>query len=170
MVNGRRLKAALALAGVFLLGAATGGLSIYVLEQREYAQELTLGPGLRHERRILRAFSDELELTEEQRDAVGAILSEHRRRRQRLMDDLDEVCVAPIRTEKARIDDAIRALLSADQRRRFDALLERQAQLAGGRRGPRSGGPAHGFGPRRGAGPRRSYDSGVEDAVSDPQR
>lgn len=138
------MTAVAALVAVFCLGCIAGGLAAHAWSEASYADELMLGPGLRHEQRMLQGLARRLNLTDEQRSRIQTLATEHGKTHRELMGALDEACFSRIEAEKERFDFAIRALLTPDQQRRFDELLAQQA-MRFGRRGPRGGyGGRHG--------------------------
>jgi len=134
-----KLKGALVLVGVFVLGALAGGAGMRTWMQREQAEEITQGPGRRLERRHLRALVRTLNLTRHQRDQVETIMQKHRPERDRLLQELSDNCGAPMQEHKQKIDSEIRVLLNPDQQQRFDALLETQGERFPFMRPPRRG-------------------------------
>lgn len=144
MVGRRNLTAVAALVAVFCLGGIAGGLAAHAWSEARYADELMLGPGLRHEQRMLQGLARRLDLTDEQRSKIQALAAEHGKTHRELMGALDVACFSQIEAEKDRFDSAIRALLTSDQQRHFDELLAQQG-MRFGRRGPRGGrGGRHG--------------------------
>jgi Spy/CpxP family protein refolding chaperone len=145
VVISAKLKGGLVLVGVFLLGGLAGGATARAWVQRDYAAQLTGRPGERIARRHLGALARELNLSDEQRERVRAIMDKHRSEREAVMKKLAESCGAPMREHKAKVDAEIRAVLDPEQRKRFDALLTKQRE-----RFPLVGSPP--FGPESGPG------------------
>ena len=141
MVKSKRLMGALVLGGVFLLGALTGAAGMYARDVRHQAE--MVGPGRLAQRR--HGFVRRLGLSAEQSRQVDAIFQRHEAEmeqvRQRMLND----CGAPMREHAERIDAEIRALLDADQQRRFDRLRAERR-----RRGLVGLGPPDGPPPGRG--------------------
>lgn len=121
-------KAALVFGGVFLCGALVGGAVVKVWSERQVIEELTVGPGPRFERHMLRNLVDELGLTETQEDKVRSLIQAHRPRMEQIRSELSQTCAAPMREHKAKLDAEIRAVLTPEQRERFDALMAKQRE------------------------------------------
>lgn len=144
MVGPRNLKVGLLLASVFLLGAAAGGFGVYAWSERQYADELFLGPGLRHEQRMLRGLARRLNLNTDQVQRIRAVMEGHRAERLRLVNEMDETCSAPMRNHKSAMDASIRAILTPEQEVEFLQILDEQTRRFGHGHGSRPGGPKGG--------------------------
>ena len=131
MVTGSRLKAYAALLGAFLLGGVCAAAVYHVLERREYAEFFSGDREVFEERRV-EAMGSELALRGEQQSRVKEIFRRSRDERRRLMREANEACGAPLNAQRERVDAEIRALLTAEQRARFDVLrAERKRRLFG---------------------------------------
>jgi Spy/CpxP family protein refolding chaperone len=120
------LRAALLLGSVFVCGALVGGAGVKVWMQRKVIDDLTAGPGRRFTRHSLRHFADQLNLTADQRDRVIRILEAHRPEMERIREQLSQSCAQPLREHKRKIEGEIRAVLTPEQRERFNALMAKQ--------------------------------------------
>jgi Spy/CpxP family protein refolding chaperone len=97
------------------------------------------------ERRRLSSLARELDLTDEQQTRVRSIMQRSREDRRRAMQSAFERCGDPLKSHKAKVQSDIRAVLTAEQRTRFDELIDEYGDgfLRGpGRQGPhRHGAP-----------------------------
>lgn len=130
MVNRQRFKAYALVASVFLLGALAGGGAAYAFAQKE-CRDLAFDRGA-FERRRMRALSEELDLTDAQRDRIQDILRANRAERRRLTREAFERCGTPLRSHREKLHDEIRGVLAPEQRKRYQTLVEEHR-----RRGPR---------------------------------
>jgi hypothetical protein len=121
-----RTKAIALLAAVFVLGGISGASLTFAYSRHDLAASFP--PGLRPPQTRLRALSRELDLTDAETSRVREILERHRGDRRMVWDEIVDKCGDPIRKQKAALDAEIRAVLSADQQRRFDALSKRQEE------------------------------------------
>jgi Spy/CpxP family protein refolding chaperone len=119
------LKGYAVLAGVFVLGAVAGGGAAYAYVQKQYA-EILANDDRRFDDRRQRALVRELDLTAEQRDQIHAINERYRSERREVMQSMMEKCGEPLAEQKKKMDAEIRAVLTGDQQKRFDELLEKQ--------------------------------------------
>jgi Spy/CpxP family protein refolding chaperone len=134
MVSQLRLKALAVLAGVFLLGAATGvGVTLAYSEQK--LAQLAAPDGSRRSERRLDALTRVLDLTPAQREAVGAILKRQEPEARARMRESMEQCGQSLRDHKLKVDAEVRALLTPEQQKRFDQLAAEQAEKFFFRRG-----------------------------------
>ena len=149
MVKRTKLLAVAVLVGTFVLGALAGSAATYAYAKRE--QAALIGPG--HPERRLRGLERRLHLTTEQSQKIQAIFAQHQIEMERLKRDMFEGCGVPMRQAIDAMDDEIRAVLTPEQRPRFEALLQEREQRGWNGppgRGPRGPGP---YGPgRRGRG------------------
>ncbi len=118
MVRSKRLTGALVLGGVFLLGALTGAAGMYARDARQQAE--MVGPDRVAQRR--HGFVRRLGLSAEQSRQVDAVFRRHEPEMERVRERIMKDCGAPMHEHGERIDAEIRALLDADQQRRFDRL------------------------------------------------
>jgi Spy/CpxP family protein refolding chaperone len=121
------LKAVGTLLGVFVLGAASGAGATFAYTRHEVAEFATQS-GSRMQGARLRGLVHALDLTDEQRDKIKAILEKHHGERRASMNEVMEKCGDPIRKQKAALDADIRAMLNPDQQKRFDTLSEGQEE------------------------------------------
>jgi Spy/CpxP family protein refolding chaperone len=127
MVSRLRINALAVLVGVFLLGAATGVGVTLTYSQHKLA-ELAGPDGSRRGQRRLDALTHVLELTPDQREAVGAILKREEPEVRARMRDAMEQCGQSLRDHKAKVDAEIRAVLTPEQQKKFDQLAAEQAE------------------------------------------
>lgn len=125
------------LAGVFLLGAVAGGGASYAYVERHYAEMLARDDRGVDDRR-LRALGRQLDLSQEQRARIREISERHRSERRELMRSVMERCGNPLAEHRQKLEGEIRAVLSPEQQRRYDSILERQRErfMPGGRGRP----------------------------------
>ena len=138
-MNKRVLMAALTLAAVFLLGAVAGAGFMRMKAARFHGDMLGFDGGRRGEWRM-RALAKQLDLSDEQRAKVKGILAKHAPERDKRMKAAMETCGAPLEEFKAKVDGEIRAVLTPEQQKKFDAIAKRQAErmfFPGERRGRR---------------------------------
>jgi hypothetical protein len=116
-----RVRAALALAGVFVLGAATGvgGARFFVARHMAHALDAPL-PAVRH-RVVMNALDRQLDLSKDQHEKIAGILEKHEPEITEISRSV-EPKLAPI---FASIEDEIRAELTPDQRPKFDELAKK---------------------------------------------
>jgi Spy/CpxP family protein refolding chaperone len=149
VVNRQRIKVIVVLTAVFLLGAVAGGALVRALAERSVAHRPEAF-WLRPSAMRVQALARELDLSDSQRRDVARILDEERVRRQELMRQTMDQCGAPVLAHKQELDAKIRAVLTPEQRTRFDDIAERQGDFffappgpgygrGGGRHRPRGG-------------------------------
>lgn len=154
------LKSGLLLTSLFLLGGVAGGGVGYALAQRQVAALIEEPrPELMRERR-LRGLARELDLSPEQRGAIGKLMRDHHAAQAAAREAMLEQCGQAWVEQRARVHAEIEALLTPQQRQRFNSLLARRGPGWGAgagatrvRGGPHGGGPRRGL-PRPGGGPR----------------
>jgi Spy/CpxP family protein refolding chaperone len=137
MVNTQRFKAYGLLIGVFLLGSVAGAGASWAISQRDIARDIegiALGEREPFERRRLHGLSRKLDLSSEQEQRIQAIFRKHRRSRLQITRDLRERCGEPLRQHKARLDAEIKSVLTAEQRLRFEELIQKQEKWFSERR------------------------------------
>ena len=143
-----KLLAIAVLVGSFVLGGVTGSAATYAYAKRE--QAALIGPG--HPERRMRGLERRLDLTTDQSLKIQAILSRHQDEMERLKADMFEGCGKPMREAIDAMDDEIRAVLTPEQRPKFESLLEERQQRGWsgppghGPRGPGRRGPGRGRG------------------------
>ncbi len=131
-----RRKAYAVMAGVFALGALAGGGATWAMSERKVRAFLS-GERRAFEHRRLDALSSELDLTDEQRDQVAAILEKHHEERRELMRGMFDRCGGPISEAKARVRGEIHAVLRPEQREKYDAMMREHEGRMFGPRGKR---------------------------------
>lgn len=117
------LKAYLALSFVFVLGVLAGGAGSRAMLQRRYAH-LFRDRASVFEYRRLGALSRRLDLDDAQEARVRAVLGKYRAPRRKLSREIMDRCGAPLRAQKAQMDQEIRALLRPEQQTRYDRLIQ----------------------------------------------
>jgi len=120
--NKTNREAALLVVVVFLLGIVLGGLAVHVWGDRIWAQQITTGPRSRDQ--VIADFTRELSLTPEQQQQLGAIVDDTRMRWRALYAPLDDQH-EQIRQQSR---DKIRAILTPEQRPKFEDFLKRLDQ------------------------------------------
>ena len=120
---------------IFGTGVVTGGLLVRHVEHGRDRRPLRLGerrpPGAAPFRGVmriefLRRMERELDLTAEQREPIDKILKDGQERMKKLMETVE-----PRRREEfKKTMEEFRAVLTPEQRKRFDALVKQQQQRA----------------------------------------
>ena len=135
-------KAIAAVLLIFLIGAATGGLTAHLIYQKRLEGMVRGGSGAMSER-ILRRMDRELNLDSGQREAIRTIVqethTEMRQIRQQLRPQTRQIL--------AKSEERIKKLLRPDQKEAFERLIEqRRRQWEKNGDGPPPGGPPFGGG------------------------
>jgi hypothetical protein len=118
----RRAYGYLILAAAFAVGVACGGGAAFAYVAQKHAAILrddARGP----ETRRLRVLARKLDLDVDQEQRIRAILTEDRDAMRDLGRQMFERCGEPLRTQKSRVEGAIREVLRPDQRRRYDDMI-----------------------------------------------
>ena len=127
MVNRSSLNAFLVLAGVFVGGLGTGVATTLAWSHHRLIGFMEHEGSHRNDLRV-RALQRALDLTNEQRGTIAAILEGQMPERRRLMGEMMQNCGEPVRAYKTKVDAQIRAVLNPQQQKRFDQLAERQGE------------------------------------------
>ena len=143
-----KLKAISLLTGVFVLGAVAGVGGTLALQTSDRIERHRFDPSRRGEL-SLQALTRRLDLDSAQQRKMADILERHAPMRRRVMQEVMERCGSTFREEKERLDDEIRAILSSQQRARFEQIAERQRERMFSPSG-HSGKGRGGFGQERG--------------------
>ncbi|SRR6266540_709618 len=122
-----RLTVYLVLAGVFALGAASGGAAGFAYVHQKHAT-LLRQDGHGFENRRLRGLTRKLDLDEAQQQSVGAILDNDREEVRNLSREMFDRCGQSLRDHKANIDAQIRAVLRPEQQQTYDRLIEERRE------------------------------------------
>lgn len=130
-----RLRAALLVGSVFLLGGLAGGMVGRALTLRELAAPFKGPPAEVRARFRIEAMRRHLALTPEQTQAIEALLREADPARDAAM----KACLPELERLREQTDASIRELLTPEQRRRFDEHERRMRE-----HGPLHGPPPHG--------------------------
>ncbi len=125
MVKSLELRSyAIALA-IFAFGAVAGAAVWHALSEHD-ERELAASGFEGFERRKLRALSRKLDLSDEQNERVQTILREDRDARRKLTEEVFERCGQPLGQHREKTDARIRAVLNAEQQKRFDEFVRHQ--------------------------------------------
>jgi Spy/CpxP family protein refolding chaperone len=124
-VNRQKWQAIGILASVFALGAVSGVgvLTAWHGEFRREVAQFGLSP---RGARPMMAMMRRLKLSEQQQQAIGAILAKHAPARRAIMQEMTGKCGQELEREKSAQDSEIRAVLNPEQRTQFDELSKRQ--------------------------------------------
>ena len=141
-----RTVAGLVMVGLFVMGGVTGGMVTGLLTRDDAPTRFDGRPdgvrrppprGVPGPRSVLPAqyldrLDRELELSEEQRDSIEAILEAQRRQAQATLEELGPVLRAGLDSAMSQV----RAVLHSDQQDRFDSLVVREREILGRRLPP----------------------------------
>jgi len=135
--NASRLKVIAILVGVFLLGGGVGGALMHMHGLRSMRHTMGGPPTKARARFRLQAMTRHLDLDDDQRTKIEAILREGEQERERLMVD-----VRP-ELDKLRqsMNSRINAVLTPEQQAKHKVMLERLRKRRNRRRGKRRRGP-----------------------------
>jgi Spy/CpxP family protein refolding chaperone len=114
-------KAIAAILLIFLLGAATGGLTAHLIYQKRLEGMVRGGPGTMSEM-ILKRMDRELKLDGTQRDAIRTIIQETHGEMQQIRRQFRP----QTRQILAKSEERIKALLRPDQKEAFERLIEQR--------------------------------------------
>lgn len=114
-----RQKATLWLALVFVLGIALGGVLGYAFAHRSYAATVLSAEARRAQRRA--QMASEVNLTPEQQQQAAAILDQAQKEYKTVHDVMDP----QIEAVRQKTRDKIRALLTDDQKPKFEEFLRK---------------------------------------------
>jgi Spy/CpxP family protein refolding chaperone len=126
-VNRPKWQAIGSLLGVFALGAVAGGGALAAWHGKHRRDMAETGFGMHGERPML-AMMRRLGLTEQQRQAIEDVLEKHAPKRRAIMQDIMAKCGREFDQEKDALDAEIRAILTEEQRARFEDLSTRQRE------------------------------------------
>lgn len=121
-----RLQSALVLAGVFALGAITGGAAVHFTRERRIHAMMDAPPHQERLRRLLRALEHDVKLDDAQREKVKEILAGHEAE----VKEIRRAAAPRLSALRARIAVEIRAVLRPDQAADFDEFLKKQEARA----------------------------------------
>jgi len=127
-----KLGAVLALVAAFVLGAVAGAYGMRGQMLRGFTQRMAGPPGRARMEFRIEAMSRTLGLTPEQRQKIDQIMTAHEEERRQLM----ERCAPDGQSLREKVDAEIRAVLTPEQQKKFDALPRRQHRRGGPPRGP----------------------------------
>jgi Spy/CpxP family protein refolding chaperone len=137
MVSSGKLKIYGIVLGIFVLGAGAGGGAGYAVASKRVAEVLADERPEAHEARRFEALAKELDLTREQRQQVRGIMDRHREENRRATRAVFEKCGSELSEVRSRVDGEIRAVLNAEQQKRFGELMDKR-----GKRFPLGAAPA----------------------------
>ncbi|MEZ4221704.1 MAG: hypothetical protein R3B13_12305 [Polyangiaceae bacterium] len=129
----KRWRGVLLLLGVFTLGGVVGGALTHAFARRDLRGMMSREG---FEQRRLQAMARFLDLTDEQRARVEEILARRGEERRKLMDTMYDSCAKPMDEHRRQTDDEIRAVLTDEQKPKFEKMLQRRRPPHDGR-GPR---------------------------------
>lgn len=129
MVISRQLKIYGIVVGIFVLGAGAGGAAGYAVASKKLADVLENDRPEMNEARRFQALARELDLDDEQRKKVRAIMTRHRDENRRLTRAMFEKCGGELQELRNRVDGEIRAVLTEKQAQRFGELMEKRGRL-----------------------------------------
>lgn len=125
MVMSPKLRTWALVLGIFAVGAGAGGAAGYAAASKKLADVLKDD---RPEVRRFEALAVELDLTRDQRKQVREILEHHRDEHRDMMKKMYEQCGAPVQEMRDRVDEELRKVLTAEQAKRFEELVEKRHQ------------------------------------------
>jgi len=123
MMDRAKLKGIGALLLVFALGLLVGGAGSRIMMQRQIKKIFRDPPAMFNARR-LGALSRRLDLNDAERANVAAVMAKYSEQRRTLNREIMDRCGAPLRAQKAQMDAEIRAVLTPEQRVRYDKLVK----------------------------------------------
>jgi len=126
-VNRSKWQAIGILCLVFAFGVLTGGGALAAWHGEIRRDVAMFGFNPRGARPVL-AMMRRLHLTHEQELAVETLLEKHAPVRHSIMQDMMNKCGQELDREKAQLDSEIRAIMTPEQRLRFDDLSKRQRE------------------------------------------
>ncbi len=115
------------LVGTFLLGGVAGTFGMQAYHRVHFAHELSGPPGRARMHFRLEAMTRQLDLTRDQRSKIEAIFEKHEGEREATF----KQCAPGFEKLRDRIDSEIRAVLDADQQKKFDTFRTAFAQRHG---------------------------------------
>ncbi len=115
------------LVATFVLGGAAGAFGMQAYHRMHFAHELAGPPGRAWIHFRMEAMSRQLDLTSEQRTQIEAIFDKHEGERHRTF----QHCAPSFDKLRTQIDSEIRAVLDADQQKKFDAYRAALAKRHG---------------------------------------
>lgn len=102
----------------FLLGGIAGAFGMQAYHRVHFAHELAGPPGRARMHFRMEAMSRQLDLTRDQRKKIEAIFQKHEGERRAIF----KQCAPGFEKLRAKIDNEIRAVLNADQQKKFEVL------------------------------------------------
>lgn len=123
-MNRVRLASVGLLIGAFALGAVAGGFAMRTYQQEHLARELSGPPGHARMRFRMDALARQLGLSADQRTRIWKVIESHEGERRQLL----HKCDPDFRALRKKIDGEIRAVLTPDQRARFEELKKNIAR------------------------------------------
>ena len=130
--NTTRWKAGAILAAVFILGAAAGGAGMRTYMLQRWRSTMSVAPSEGRARFRLEAMSRRLDLSDEQRAKLEAILVDAEKERAAVT----EGCRPQLEELQKRLEEQVDAILTDEQRAKHREMLERMREHRKDRRGP----------------------------------
>lgn len=116
----RALRPLVMLTALFLLGGATGVFGTLAFVHRREARMVRNGQGF--EDRRMHGLARRLDLDDEQRAALRALMRDNREQSRALGKEMMDRCGEPLRAHHAAFDTKLRALLRPEQIQRYEEL------------------------------------------------
>ena len=126
----RALKPVVLLMLLFALGAATGVFATLAFVHHREARSLRAGAAGFEERRM-RGLARRLDLDDDQREQVHALLEKNREEVRGLKRKLADECVAPLASHRDAFDASLKKVLRPEQVARYDELQKERNARAG---------------------------------------
>jgi Spy/CpxP family protein refolding chaperone len=119
-VKKERVRSVAFLVLAFVLGGLAGAFGMRAHVFRGFADRMHGPPGRARMEFRLEAMSRELDLTDEQREQVRKVLAAHEQERRSAFDR----CAPEQRALMEKVDGEIRALLTPDQQKKHDEMIQ----------------------------------------------
>ena len=124
-MNRQKWQAIGMLSSVFALGAIAG-VGALAAWHGEFGRDVAQFEFSPHGAGPMMAMMRRLNLSVQQREAIGVIVAKHAPARRAIMQEMTGKCGQELEREKSAQDSEIRAVLNPEQRARFDELSKRQ--------------------------------------------
>lgn len=112
-----KTRSTLVLLGTFVLGGVAGAFGMQAYHRMKFARELSGPPDRARLHFRMEAMSRQLDLTRDQRRKIETIFEKHEGERHKTF----KRCAPGFAKLRTQIDSEIRAVLDADQQKKFDA-------------------------------------------------
>ena len=113
-----KVRSIVVLLGTFVLGGVGGAFGMQAYHRVHFAHELAGPPGRARMHFRMAAMTRQLDLTRDQRKKIEAIFEKHEGERRAIF----KQCAPGFEKLRGQIDSEIRAVLNADQQKKFDAF------------------------------------------------